>query len=185
MSGNFLFKFKVRDTSRFSSLKRGVDERTTTKPQERNNSMKIFRKDSFTGILPEEGKTQKTVELQRAVSDSGKNPLLPEDAPSIPTQEKGVKGKTMSKSRLTYELHDELVFSENHNFPIDDVFRILLKNIQRNPECKNKVPVLTVGRGHDVLVIYPLARARAVMTKSERKSRATTERNILKMVMHR
>ncbi len=53
--------------------------------------MKVFRKDSFTGILPEEGKTQKTLELQRAVSDSGKNPLLPEDEPLIPALEKGAK----------------------------------------------------------------------------------------------
>ena len=54
--------------------------------------MKVFRKDSFTGkIMPEEGKTQKTVELPRVDSDSGKNPLLPEDSPSIPSKQKGAK----------------------------------------------------------------------------------------------
>lgn len=54
--------------------------------------MKVFRKNSFTGkILPEEGKTQKTVEPPRAAAGCGKNPLLPEDEPSIPAKQKGAK----------------------------------------------------------------------------------------------
>ena len=92
MSGNLIFSYQIRDHPRFNRLKRGIDERAATKLQERNTSMKVFRKDSFTGkILPEEGKMQKTVELPRADSDSTKNPLIPEDAPSIPATEKGAK----------------------------------------------------------------------------------------------
>jgi hypothetical protein len=54
--------------------------------------MKVFHKDSFAGkVLPEEKKTQKTVEPPLAESSSGKNPLVPEEAPSIPATEKGAK----------------------------------------------------------------------------------------------
>lgn len=53
--------------------------------------MKTYKKDCFTGMLPEGGRPQKAIESPRADSDSDKNPLLPDDTASIPAQEKGAK----------------------------------------------------------------------------------------------
>ena len=83
------------------------------------------------------------------------------------------------------EYDDEIIYREQYDLPLESVLRILLQNIQRNPACRNKVPMLRIGVGRDAVDIYPVTRAKTVLNKIANKKTIQAEKNFIRMAERR
>lgn len=90
----------------------------------------------------------------------------------------------MKKQKL--DLDDDFIFSKRFEHPLDEVLKILLKNVQSDPRCRNKVPILEIGdHGNDIYYLIPRKQLRSIITKSGNLERTLTEKKLLKMTGHR
>lgn len=90
----------------------------------------------------------------------------------------------MEKTKI--KLDDDYIFSKRFEHPLDDVLKVLLKNVQQDKLCKNKVPMLEIGdHGNEIYYLIPRKQLRSFITKQSNKERDLTEKKLLKMTGYR